>query len=100
MPSDSARMRTAPPTAAANRGSESMVASMRLGSVGTGLRESHVASFPAIWALVEAVHAQVDLFHALADAAVLRAGALILGLVALHAHDGPVGHGVSKRDFP
>jgi hypothetical protein len=65
----------------------------------TGLRESDIAGFPAIRAIVEAVYAQVHLFHALADGAVLLATTLILGLVALNAHDLSVGHGVSKTDF-
>jgi len=97
MPAVSARNRTAPPTAAARRGSESICNSMRLGSVVTGLRESDVTCFPAIRAVVQAVHAEMHFVQTFADGAVFLAGALIFRFVALHAKDGTVGHQVSPK---
>jgi len=60
---------------------------MRFGSVATGVRESDVTSFPAIRAVVQAVHAEPNAFHPFANGAVSLASALILRLVALRAKD-------------
>src|SRR6266478_1795436 len=101
MPANSARQRTAPPAAAAKRESASTCSSMRFGSVATSVRESDVASFPAVRAIVKAVHAETNVKHALADGAVLFAGALILGLVALHAKHRAGGHrSLLKKTLP
>jgi hypothetical protein len=68
--------------------------------VATAVRETDVASFPAIRAIVEAVHAETNVFHALADRAVSLAAALILGLVALRAEHWTGGHRcLLARDF-
>jgi len=92
MPAVSARSRTAPPAAAAKRKSESRRISIRLGSVVTGLRESYVAGFPAIRAVIQTVHAQAYVVHSFANAAVLFARALVFRLVALRTQDWTVGH--------
>ena len=65
---------------------------MHLGSVATGVRESDVTSFPAVRAIVKAVHTKTNFFEALADSAVFFASALVLGLVALDAEDGAGRH--------
>ena len=65
---------------------------MRFGSVATSIREGDVASFPAVRAIVKAIHAKSNVQHALADGAVLIASALILGLVALNAEHRAGGH--------
>src|SRR6516162_4358144 len=98
MPAVSARNRTAPPTAAARRGSESICNSMRLGSVVTGLRKSDVASFPAIRAVVQAIRAETYIVHAFADGAVFLAAALVFCFVALHANDRAVRHQMSPKE--
>src|SRR5215467_5129132 len=92
MPAVSASSRTTPPTPAARRGSESSRSSIRLGSVLTGLREGYVAGFPAIRAIIQAVHAQVYVVHAFADCAVLFARTVVLRLVALRTQDWTVRH--------
>ena len=65
---------------------------MGFGSVATVIRETDIASFPAIRAIVEAVHAETNALHALADGAVFFASALILGLIALNAEHRAGGH--------
>ena len=65
---------------------------MRFGSVATSIREGDVASFPAVRAIVKAIHAKSNVQHALADGAVFIASALILGLVALNAEHRAGGH--------
>jgi hypothetical protein len=68
--------------------------------VATGVRESNVTGFPAVRAVVKAVHAETNVFHALADGAIFFAGALILGLVALDAEDGSGRHRcLLRKDF-
>src|ERR1043165_1535680 len=73
IPANSARQRTAPPAAAAKQGSASNCSLMCLGSVATGVREGNITSFPAVRAIVKAVHAETDVFHALADRAIFVA---------------------------
>jgi hypothetical protein len=58
----------------------------------TGVRQGNVASFPAIWTIIEPVTTQAYVVLAFADGAVLLAGAVLLGFVAHHANDG-TGHG-------
>src|SRR5215470_8479192 len=58
---------------------------MRFSSVATSVREGDVTSFTAVRAIVKAIHAKTNVQHALADGAVLIAGALIFRLVALNA---------------
>src|SRR6266403_2520232 len=92
MPANSARQRTAPPAAAAKRGSASTYSSIRFGSVATSVREGDVASFTAVRAVVEPIHAKANILHVLADGAVLVASALVFGLVALNAKHRAGGH--------
>ena len=54
-------------------------------SVVTGVRKGHFASFPAVRAIIQAIHAEPDVFQTLANGAVSLARALILRLVALTA---------------
>jgi hypothetical protein len=71
-----------------------------MGSAGTGFRKIDVASFPAIRAIVQAIHAKTNIVEALADGAVLVTGALILGLVALDTENWANRHrGLLKKDF-
>ncbi|PYU49108.1 MAG: hypothetical protein DMG48_17720 [Acidobacteria bacterium] len=51
----------------------------------TGAGQRNVASFPAIWTIVEAVGAQAYVHLALADGAISFAGAAIFRQVALRA---------------
>src|ERR1700739_2659993 len=92
MPANSGRQRTAPPAAAAKRGSASTCSSMYFGSVATSVREGDVASFPAVRAVVKPVHAKTNILHVLADATVLVTSALVFGLVALNAEHRAGGH--------
>jgi hypothetical protein len=74
---------------------------IRFGSVATGVHESDVAGFAAFRAIVQAVHAQANFVHALADGAVAFAGALIFGFIALHAEDRSRGHhSLLKKTLP
>src|SRR5438552_2387716 len=84
-PAASARKRPTPPAAAANLESASSSRRNVLGSVATGAGQRNVASFPAIWAIVEAVGAQAHVYLALADGAISFAGAAIFRQVALRA---------------
>jgi len=59
---NSARQRTAPPAAAAKRGSASTCSSIRFGSVATSVREGDVASFTAVRAVVKPIHAKTNNF--------------------------------------
>jgi hypothetical protein len=69
--------------------------------VATGVRDSDVTSFPAIRAIIEAVHAETDILHALADGAIFFAGALVLRLVALTAKHRADGHrSLLKKTLP
>ena len=71
---------------------------MGFGSVATVIREADIASFPAIRAIVEAVHAETNALHALADGAVSFASALVFRLVALGAENLAGGHrGLLKK---
>ena len=65
---------------------------MRFGLVATSVREGDVTSFTAVRAIVKAIHAKTNVQHALADGAVLIAGALIFRLVALNAEHRAGGH--------
>src|SRR5882724_11919505 len=65
---------------------------MCLESVDTRIGESNVAGFPAIRAVVEAIHAQVDLLLPLANRAILFAGAEGFRLIALLASDWTADH--------
>jgi hypothetical protein len=49
--------------------------------------ERYVARFPAVGAVIEAVHAKPDIMHTFADGAVFVAGAVLFGLVALRANN-------------
>jgi hypothetical protein len=75
---------------------------MRCGSAATGVREIDFTSFPAIRAIVKPVHAETNVIEAFTNGAVLVAGALILGLVALDAEDWANGHRAfsSKKTLP
>jgi hypothetical protein len=60
--------------------------------VATGIRKSNITGFPAVRAIVQAVHAQADVFQTFANGAVFFAGALVLRLVALTAKYRTDGH--------
>src|SRR5260370_35569139 len=65
---------------------------MLFASVATGVRQGHVAGFPAIRTVVEAVCAQAHVVLTFANGAVLLAGAALFRHVAHRAKDG-TGHG-------
>src|SRR5713226_9921969 len=65
---------------------------MLFASVATGVRQGHVAGFPAIRTVVEAVCAQAHVVLTLANGAVFLAGAALFRHVAHRAKDG-TGHG-------
>ena len=65
---------------------------MCLDSVDTRIGKRYVASFPAVRAIVKAIHAQVYLFLPFADAAILFASAERFCFLALHADDRPARH--------
>ena len=65
---------------------------MCLESAGTRIGERNVAGFPAVRAVVEAVHAKMHLFLSLADGAVLLAGTESFGFVTLQANNGTACH--------
>src|SRR5258708_14056189 len=65
---------------------------MLFASAATGVRQGNVAGFPAIRTVVEPVCAHAYVVLALADGAVLLAGAVLFRLVAHHAND-RTGHG-------
>ena len=74
---------------------------MRLGSLATRIRKRDVTGFPAIRAIVQAVHAEPNAFHALADGAIPVARTLILGFVALAAEHRADGHrNLLKQTLP
>ena len=59
-----------------------------------------VACLAAVRAIVQTVDAQFDVVLPLADGAVLLAGAIFLGLIALHADDLLPGcHSLPDEDF-
>src|SRR5216683_6909267 len=65
---------------------------MLFASASTGVRQGHVAGFPAIRTVVEPVCAHAHVVLAFADDAVLLAGAALFRHVAHRAMDG-TGHG-------
>jgi hypothetical protein len=65
---------------------------MLLASVATGVRQGNIAGFPAIRTVVEPIGAEAYVVLALADGAILLAGAMFFRLVAHHADD-RTGHG-------
>jgi hypothetical protein len=54
--------------------------------VDTGIGQRYVAGFPAIRAVIEAVYAQVNLFHSFANATILLASAKRFRFLALLAN--------------
>ena len=76
------------PTAAIRRGSFCNDSSVWVGSVDIFFSDADVTSLPAIRTIVQSVHAKANIVLRLAEAAILVAGALRLGLVALRADDG------------
>jgi hypothetical protein len=60
--------------------------------VDTRICQRHVAGFPAIRAVVEAVYAKMDLLHAFADAAILFTTAKGFRFVALLANNRTARH--------
>jgi hypothetical protein len=65
---------------------------MGLGSVATGIRKSNITGFPAVRAIIQAVHAEADLFQTLANSAIFFASTIVLRLVALTAKHRADGH--------
>src|SRR6266849_914084 len=79
------------PTAAISRGSFCNDSSVWVGSVDIFFSDANVTSLPAIRAIVQSIHAKANIVLRLAEAAVLVAGALGLGFIALRADDGHLG---------
>jgi hypothetical protein len=61
-------------------------------SVDTRLGKRYVAGFPAIRAIIKAIHAKMHLFLAFADTAIFLASAEGFCFFALHADDRPARH--------
>jgi hypothetical protein len=61
-------------------------------SVDTRIGQRYIAGFPAVRAVIEAVHAKMNLFHALANTAVLLTSAKRFRLLALLANYGATRH--------
>src|SRR6266446_1944514 len=96
-PATSAIYRTTPPAAAARRASASRSNRNVLASVATGGGQRHVASFPAIRAIVETVGAKAYVVLSFADGAVPFTGAALFRQVALRAM-GRTLHGASPEN--
>src|SRR5580692_1111611 len=88
-PAASAKYRAAPPAAAASRASGSICNSMTLKSTVTVVvRKGHIASFPAVRAIIQSVCAELHVDLPLANRAVFFAAAIAFRLVTLSANDG------------
>ena len=86
-PAASAKKRAAAPAAAASRASASIKRRRVLSSVATA-GKGHFAGFPAIRAIVEAVHAEAHVLLAFTDGAIFFAGAAFFRQITLRAKRG------------